>query len=96
MAKKIANPDHEEPGRSLRFMGTPSEWPNHPYLTVKRPKQGEPLGELGIMIEHPVRARAATVVYLACLYMMPSPLSQAEKISYPDLEAVIADGWVVD
>jgi hypothetical protein len=77
----------------LAMMRDPDRWPVWPQLPIKRNKDGAPL-ELGRLLNTSLKDdTVAPIVRLGTIF---EPWSNAETIEYPDLEAVVADGWIVD
>jgi hypothetical protein len=70
-------------------------------LPLKHRTRTEPdgrFGLLGFMIEDPERRQARPRVYEGCMYFhqMGMKLEDLPVKDYPDLEAVVADGWEVN
>lgn len=92
-----ARRQREELQRSLRFMATAEAWPCWPYLPVKRTKAGEVMEiETGVMCEFGITTTkaAAPKVYLANMFTFDP--KRDTLLEYPDLAAVVNDGWRVD
>jgi hypothetical protein len=89
------SPDREE---EKAMMQDPMRWP-HIVLPVKRRREGQSWPDVGIMLVSRVDAELKGVVkpevYLRSLYDK-EPLSETEIIQYPDFDALLDDGWVVD
>ncbi len=84
---------------SLSFMKQPLKWPNWPLLPVKR---YHPKIECGIMIDH---RSALTTVFIRNLFALEGATGtltedfinhSCVKYNYPDYQALVADGWMVD
>lgn len=69
----------------LEMMRHENRWPVWPFLPLIR---GD---EVGVLI-----AGQGAIVYRVNLFAMMGKLATAEQIHYPSLEAVVADGWIVD
>ncbi len=89
--------DPNEGISDLQFISEPARWPNVVILPVKKhiatgkmPQMGlvmQPSRELPRLAPHPV-------VYLG--NMWDPELKISDVIEYESLEALVADGWVVD
>ena len=80
----------------LKMMRSPGRWPAWPFLPVKRTVDGEQ--ECAVMVEESMSGTATPIVYLVNLFALKEAgsLSKVENRRYESLEAVVADGWVVD
>lgn len=95
MNKKATVPEKSEEQQSLEFMKTPRNWPNFvlPVKSRTRREAGN-FPVCGIMIEES-EGVTRPVVYINDFWA-PKPLAQCETFTYESLDAVVADGWVVD
>lgn len=87
-----------KPGDDLRMMQTPDAWPQYPRLPIKRGSASAPY-EMGVLVV--ARGVGRHVVLLTNLF--DARLQALDEgghgiptMSYPDFEAMIADGWIVD
>lgn len=84
----------------LKFLQDPDQWPNRPICPVKRygrTKQPGGFPETGLVLA------GGTIVYMVNLWELAAVPSEAkariesaEKHEYKSLEALVADGWLVD
>jgi hypothetical protein len=82
----------------LEFMKATRDWPLWPYLPVKKPPCPELGSTSGLLWAYDVD-RGRVIIYGAFIYKMPPTRDDflATKFKeYPSLEAMAADGWVVD
>jgi len=84
---------------TLEFLANPDRWPNWPVCPVKRScsdKQyieGDDRPQCGVVFDQP----KPTVYRVNMFSIGPSTdLTKFEKHEYESLEALVADGWVVD
>ena len=85
----------------LEFMQDDGRWPNWPLLPVKRPTRTPgTMPETCLMVAF---AEYRTQVFKLNLFHMPRGpktwrelLDATESYDYDSLEAVVADGWIVD
>jgi hypothetical protein len=79
-----------------RFITTPDLWPNWPVCPLKRYVQNG--REFGIVIA--VQTHLSTVFIVNMFALKSGDLMQQlegrKKYEYPNIDALIADGWVVD
>lgn len=75
------------------------QWPRWPFLPLKRSPQyrGE---DLGFLYADNARDEDGVYVYLANLFgmadMTPEQRSAIKRLDYPTVDAMLADGWMVD
>jgi hypothetical protein len=86
--------------RDLDMLKHPERWPHWPFLPMCKGKPG-PMATTGLVVDLECGVddhhAAQPTVYLANIFSLSSvKLSKAEKIEYPTLEAMLADGWWVD
>lgn len=84
------------------FIRNPDDWPVWPYLPVKKSGRVE-LGidnkTIGILCcTDELVNKGQPTVYHVYLFDLPKKgaLKDAPKTDYPTVEAMLADGWVVD
>ncbi len=83
------------------FMSNPDLWPCWPLLPVKRhPKDGTGV-ECGVMVAvagHLTAVFMANMIDLGGTYLKASLFDKPEVVRhvYADVDAIQADGWVVD
>jgi hypothetical protein len=78
-------------GRDLKMMRTPEDWPVWPRLPLKRRQGGGQPPELGFLV---AIAEWRTRVFFDDMF---APITDDTRCKdYPDLEAIVADGWIVD
>lgn len=81
------------PGDDLEMINSPALWPWRHYLPVKNPEEVDPVmgtkPNVGVIVSGQL-----TVVHIGCLFT--KEFSRGEKRTYPSVEALIADGWIVD
>ena len=78
-------------GKSIReidFIKNPSEWPNI-VLPMKKWHDDDLI--CGIIF-----SSMLTTVFLSNMFDIPKRLEDMKKVEYPTVEAMVADGWVVD
>lgn len=71
-------------------------WPQWPFLPVKRRAVGGGFPETGLIAADPDYRKGIINVYKANLFNLPQDPTGVEKITYQTVDAVLADGWVVD
>ena len=69
----------------------PDTWPRWPWLTVKKPAQTMLTGLL--CDEH---LEGKMIIFHAYLYKMPTTMEGVPTTEYPNVDAMLADGWVID
>lgn len=77
-----------------RMMEQPHRWPHRPLLCLKRYGADGRLRECGVMCED-----TTTVFQWPYTMLSPyEPLMDKDTVRYvyPDLDALMADGWIVD
>jgi hypothetical protein len=75
---------------TLEFLREEREWPNFTVLPLKKRSQdGFPI--LGLVFFHDV-----LTVYEANLYDKAEDVMKAPTHTYPTVEALVIDGWMVD
>lgn len=82
----------------LAMMRSPERWPHRPLLCLKRGDFATTL-ECGVLLETLLPGQPFTVLPWAFDRMSPyEALTDTRKppYLYPDLDAVLADGWEVD
>jgi hypothetical protein len=89
--------------KSLDFINDSSLWPRWPLLTVKRyPRAGEI--ECGLMIDSDDDAERWTV-FIFNLWILSGSVDlkaliidnpEVKRFNYPNVNALLADGWEVD
>jgi hypothetical protein len=80
------------PERHLDMIQHPERWPHDPILPVKRGT--EPNQELGLVFT--CSGVAEPTVHVCNLFDSPEAMGNAQKVAYPTLERLLADGWEVD
>lgn len=76
-----------------------SSWPRWPYLPMKR--RAKTTGEwpdLAVLFDRHPPDRSGALMFPVTLhieYIAGRPVQQQSK-SYDDVEAILADGWIVD
>lgn len=80
--------------RSLEFLRTPDEWPNWPLCPVKKRMVTNVANDVGLVIEGP--SGTEPVVFLCNLWRVKEDFDTATQLKYESLEALVADGWMVD
>ena len=76
------------------FIQKPDDWPYWPFLPVKRPKDaGFP--EIGVILA--IGGKLSTV-YLVNINAdsLEERIKISERKEYPNVDAMLADGWIVD
>jgi hypothetical protein len=84
------------PGDERVFIADPGLWPHWPFLPVKRPTKDGGDVEVGVLYatDEPWRH-----VYRRNLLMLPPTRAEflaLDKHEYDSLDALLADGWIVD
>lgn len=75
----------------LAFMRDENKWPNWPMLPVKRYTDRGGAPECGIVLS------GKTTVYIAYMWgLKEDTFDTCKKYEYGSLDAILADGWVVD
>ena len=74
----------------LEMMSSPNDWPRWPQLPLKRWRDGEM--DCGVIVEWASGVRP--IIYLKNLFQ--NFAADTPTVEYPSLEALVADGWVVD
>ncbi len=69
-------------------------WPQWPYLPVKRYDSSMENNNLGILVD--LLDGKHWTVYHVNLYDIPQDLRTARRTEYATVDALLADGWVVD
>ena len=84
-----------------KFLLNPNQWPNNPICPVKNYKEKKPGGfpMLGVVVAN--ENGAMPVVLLCNMYAFiekarASRIKDIERKEYEDLDALLADGWMVD
>ncbi len=78
------------------FISDPALWPLWPYLPIKRYPEGYHGPECCLLM---ATERPWEVLFAACVYNLPKTREEflkTKKYTYPSVEALLADGWVVD
>lgn len=92
-AQAVAHTEQDE----LNMMSNPGLWPRWPWLPMKRRKVGD-LPDTGLL-HADAEAGKPTKLYKGNLYeglgWFPRH-DQAFWKEYPNFDAIVADGWVVD
>lgn len=86
------------PADHLAMMQSPELWPHRPLLCLKRGDFPATL-ECGVLIENLQSETSATVFPWAFDLLSPSEAlhdTRKAPYTYASLDAVLADGWVVD
>jgi len=84
------------PGDDAEMICNPQFWPSFVVLPLKRRNAFEERN-LGLLFDEP--REAGYRVFLTNMFMLPMPkeeFDKVERINYPSVEALLADGWVVD
>lgn len=76
-------------GNHKLMMQSPDYWQRWPLLPVKRDIGKD--REVGVLLD-----RKPYLVYLVNLWAVQDGLDGAESIEYESVDAVLADGWIVD
>lgn len=83
------------------FISNSREWPQWPFLPVKNTRRKDGQGPLcGVVVES--SGKVLPAVFLANLFDLPElyksgkTLKDVDKIEYPTVAAIVADGWIVD
>lgn len=88
----------ERAQEDIRMINNPSGWPCWPFLPVK--KRGDDNcfpWVMGVIAETDNVGWRTTVYVGANMYMFrEKPLSACERKTYESVEALVADGWMVD
>lgn len=81
----------------LRRMQSPGQWPQWPYLPIKRRVGDSNWPELGLLVETGIDTPPVVMpkVYLTNLFCQEK-LTDVPTREYPSFEALLDDGWVVD
>ena len=88
------------PGDDLEMLQTPDLWPNWPALPMRRYKPDQTVGfpEVGVVLD--MEGLQNMVVKINLFYLNAlngaERIRDAEKYRYESLEALLADGWIVD
>lgn len=82
------------------MLGDPSNWPFYPFLPVKRSSRvaGE-LPECCTIFAGESKPKGPIKLVKKGMYSLPkdhAEFEELERYEYPNIEAIIADGWVVD
>lgn len=87
--------DPNEGISDLQMISEPERWPNVVILPVKKPTEPGKMMQTGLLIQpSPLALPPEPVVYLGNMW---DPEFKIEGvIEYESLEALVADGWVVD
>ena len=75
--------------RSKQMILDPDQWPCWPRLPMKRIIKAGDWPELGF-----INASEYSVIYQTLLYAEITPTTK--KITYKNIDAMLADGWIVD
>jgi hypothetical protein len=79
----------ESSGRHREMLLHPEWWPLWPFLPLKRSKEGE--RELGVFYES---TKGKIEVIMSNVFA--DDFCRAPRKEYPSIDALLADGWVVD
>ena len=82
----------------------PTSWPAWPYLPLKRKNNSLEDGNLGVMLatqEHADAVKGTRPFCIFHVYMFAPPKGKeewdaAKRTEYANLDALLADGWIVD
>lgn len=72
-----------------RMIESPDLWP---YMRLPLKRRGEVGNDLGFLMTGP-RESGTVFLYKGNMF---AKLSECEQITYPDVDALLADGWKVD
>jgi hypothetical protein len=75
---------------TLEFLREDRAWPNLTVLPVKR-YSGDPLPLLGLVFFND-----KLTVHEANLYDRAEDILASKKWTYPSIDAMVADGWIID
>lgn len=78
-----------------RLILNPDEWPVWPFLPVKRKDSSLENKNLGFLVDEHKKDGKLTV-YHGMLFNTPMKLKELPKSTYDDVDALLADGWVID
>jgi len=87
-----------EESRHLDMMRHPERWPQSFLLPLQHRTRREPdgtMGLLGFMVEDTEKRQAKPRVYIGLMYEAVN-LHLLPFEDYPDLDAVVANGWEVN
>lgn len=75
------------------------KWPRWPVLPMKRPRPGE-MPEFGFLYADNARDEDTVIVYVTDTYTWrestPDERAAIKRLTYPTVDALLDDGWVVD
>ena len=84
-------PDHIV-GNHRAMMDSPNYWQRWPLLPIKRDRHRWPDSEVGVLLD-----RRPIKVYLCNMWAIPEDTREGTpSIEYASIDAVLADGWIVD
>lgn len=102
----MANAKGYGPGDDREFILNPVLWPRWPLLPLKRRNDKNPPFDCGLLIAvDPAKGKLATTVFCAYLFGLQNGKTikellidnpNVERIEYDNVDALLADGWVVD
>jgi hypothetical protein len=81
------------PKTDKQMIQNPDLWPRWPWLPVKKSAQTLLTGLLCCSEEH---LEGKMIIYHAYLYKMPETMEGVPTTEYPNVDAMLADGWVID
>lgn len=84
-----------EPIESItkRMLANSDTWPLWPLLPIKRPKPRD-MPEVACLHANVTEKPHGGIIVYKCMIYDFDP--SCEKITYPTVEAFLADGWIVD
>lgn len=78
----------------IEMIKDPTRWPSYPFLPVKKLNGTPTVYDFGL-----VHAARPTIVTEANLFRLPATYEQYKALGgkqYESIEALVADGWIVD
>jgi hypothetical protein len=85
------------PGDEVEYLTNEDHWQHWPYACIKRPRGKGELAEVGLLRSDCMKPKIK--VFDANLFLQPmeeSAFQATLKHEYKDINALLADGWVVD
>ena len=76
----------------IDFLKSPESWPHFPLCPVKRYEQEDKPPRTGVVLS----SQPNTVVGLNVFLVSREKFKTAERWEYDSVEAVVADGWLID
>jgi hypothetical protein len=100
MAKTTTPPVHDDAGMIRQY----DTWPRWPFLPLKRKNHNLKDKNLGVLLatqEHADAVKGSGKFRVYHVYMFQPPKGKAEwdaapRTEYDTVEAMLADGWIVD